>query len=289
MTIVSTLQSLDLLPEERALLNGDLSQLKPDQRANLIVRVCESLGLNPLTRPFEYITLNGKLTFYARKDAMEQLRRIHGVSITKLERETIDGVLVITASASDKSGRTDSSIGAVPIGSAKGEALANVYMKAETKAKRRVTLSICGLGMFDETEVAAIPGAYPVQTSQVPATRLEGSRVSDLGVAAAGESKAPVVAFAPPEPTPEPERAIYDIRPEDIVDDEGDAADRFTLTGWILAAYDLLEMTLAARIKANETYLGYPDLTHRNVRISDLAKLRQNIESSARYQNLVVK
>ena len=32
-------------------------------------------------------------------------------------------------------------------------------MKAETKAKRRVTLSICGLGMLDETEVETIPGA----------------------------------------------------------------------------------------------------------------------------------
>ena len=32
-------------------------------------------------------------------------------------------------------------------------------MKAETKAKRRATLSICGLGLLDETEVSTIPGA----------------------------------------------------------------------------------------------------------------------------------
>jgi hypothetical protein len=30
-------------------------------------------------------------------------------------------------------------------------------MKAETKAKRRVTLSICGLGLLDETEVETVP------------------------------------------------------------------------------------------------------------------------------------
>src|SRR6185312_3719783 len=36
-------------------------------------------------------------------------------------------------------------------------------MKAETKAKRRVTLSICGLGMLDETEVDSIPDARRVQ------------------------------------------------------------------------------------------------------------------------------
>jgi hypothetical protein len=35
-------------------------------------------------------------------------------------------------------------------------------MKAETKAKRRVTLSIAGLGWLDETEADAVPGARPV-------------------------------------------------------------------------------------------------------------------------------
>jgi len=49
-----------------------------------------------------------------------------------------------------------------------GEARANLMMKAETKAKRRVTLSICGLGMLDETEVESLPpaatGAPPEDT-----------------------------------------------------------------------------------------------------------------------------
>jgi hypothetical protein len=35
-----------------------------------------------------------------------------------------------------------------------GEALANAYMKSETKAKRRVTLSIMGLGLLDESEIS---------------------------------------------------------------------------------------------------------------------------------------
>ena len=41
----------------------------------------------------------------------------------------------------------------------KGEALANAMMKAETKAKRRATLSICGLALLDELEVETIPNA----------------------------------------------------------------------------------------------------------------------------------
>ena len=53
---------------EQVVLMGDLVRLTPGQRVNYYRRVCESLGLNYLTRPFEYITLNGKLTLYARRD-----------------------------------------------------------------------------------------------------------------------------------------------------------------------------------------------------------------------------
>jgi hypothetical protein len=71
-------------------------------------------------------------------------------------------VYVVTASGQDRTGRTDTSTGAVTIGTLKGDALANALMKAETKAKRRLTLSICGLGILDETEIETIPDARPV-------------------------------------------------------------------------------------------------------------------------------
>src|SRR5436309_25465 len=73
----------------KLVLQGDLKGLTPEERCQYYARVCESVGLNPLTRPFEYITLNGKLTLYARKDATDQLRNLNGVSIYKLEREQI--------------------------------------------------------------------------------------------------------------------------------------------------------------------------------------------------------
>jgi hypothetical protein len=44
--------------------------------------------------------------------------------------------------------------------------LANCYLKAITKAKRRVTLSLLGLGMLDETEVETIPDAEIVTEQQ---------------------------------------------------------------------------------------------------------------------------
>lgn len=148
---------------EQVLIGGDLSKLTPEQRVSYYKAVCDSVGLNPLTRPFDYITLNGKLTLYAKRDCTDQLRSRPGkeVSVKITDRATIEGVYVVTAQATDKGGRTDESTGAVNIAGLKGDFLANAFMKAETKAKRRVTLSICGLGLLDETEVESIPDARP--------------------------------------------------------------------------------------------------------------------------------
>jgi len=142
------------------MVRGDLTNLTPRQRVTHYKNVCESLKLNPFTKPFDYIVLNSKLVLYARKDATDQLRSLHKVSITGLEQKQIGDLFVVTAQARAADGRTDSAMGAVPVKNVFGEQLANAMMKAETKAKRRVTLSLCGLGMTDETEVDSIPGAY---------------------------------------------------------------------------------------------------------------------------------
>ena len=148
---------------ERVVVGGDLSRLSAGERLLYYRQVCESVGLNPLTRPFQYITLSGRLVLYAARDCTDQLRRLRGVSVEKLERETTEGIYVVTAYLRDKDGRTDSSVGAVPIEGLKGESRANAIMKAETKAKRRGTLSICGLGLLDETEVGSIPEGKVVE------------------------------------------------------------------------------------------------------------------------------
>lgn len=141
---------------EQVLVGGDLSRLSPADRALYYTNICESLGLNALTKPLDYITLNGKMTLYAKRDCTDQLRKINSVSIVIVSREVTEDCYTVTARATDKSGRTDESIGAVPITSVKGEARSNAMMKAETKAKRRVTLSICGMGLLDETEVSNV-------------------------------------------------------------------------------------------------------------------------------------
>ena len=147
---------------QNVLINGDLKDLNDQERVQYYNKVCESVGLNPLTKPFDYIRLSGKETLYAKKDATDQLRKIHGVSCRVTSREEADGLYIVTMGAQDKHGRSDEDIGAVQIAGLRGEAKANAIAKATTKAKRRVTLSICGLGWLDETEVSDIPNVKPV-------------------------------------------------------------------------------------------------------------------------------
>lgn len=141
---------------ESVLIQGDLSHLNPEQRVQHYLNVCRSLDINPNTKPFDYLHLNGKLILYAKRDCTDQLRGRDKVSVRIVSREIVDDLCLVTAQATTPDGRTDESVGAVNIAGLKGEHKANAMMKAETKAKRRVTLSICGLGFSDESEVESI-------------------------------------------------------------------------------------------------------------------------------------
>ncbi len=159
---------------EKVLLGGDLSSLPPAQRVEYYNAVCSGMGLNPLTKPFEYIQLNGKLVLYAGRNCTDQLRSTRNITLSITARERHDDLYVVTARAQMPDGRADESIGAVPLGNLKGEQLANALMRAETKAKRRVTLSICGLSFADESEVSSIPNALPVKVDTETGEIMEG-------------------------------------------------------------------------------------------------------------------
>jgi hypothetical protein len=152
-------ESISLSVAEKALIGGDLSKMSSEERLQYYNAICTSLNLNPLTRPFEYLNLNGKLTLYVRKDATDQLRKNNEIWITLTSKEVIGDMYVVTARARMTNNRIDESTGVVYIKGLGAEQLANAMMKAETKAKRRVTLSICGLGWTDESELDTIPNA----------------------------------------------------------------------------------------------------------------------------------
>lgn len=165
MTQAMTTQGERIL---EVLVSGNLSVLTPPERVEYFERVCASLGLNPLTKPFEFITLNGKLTLYATKACTDQLRQNHGVSIVITDQQQVGDLYMVTVVATDKTGRQDSDMGVVATGALKGENLANAMLKAITKAKRRATLSICGLGMLDETEIEDIPASAKRPPVEMP-------------------------------------------------------------------------------------------------------------------------
>ena len=142
---------------ESIVQRGDLSGLTPPERARFYVQMCEGLGLNPHAQPFAFLRLNGKEVLYATRGATDQLAAIH-----KLNREIIDGPKVIDLAGTKlvyavcrvthPNGRIETATATVPLVDP-----VNVLMKAETKAKRRATLSILGLGVLDEMELETIP------------------------------------------------------------------------------------------------------------------------------------
>jgi CxxC motif-containing protein (DUF1111 family) len=141
---------------EKVVMKGDLSGMTQSQKIQYYHEFCKSLGLNPLTQPFQIINFKGKEVLYATKDCTEQLRKLHNVSIVESKTEEVGDLLITRVKAQNAQGRMDVGTGVVMKKGLYGEALANAIMKAETKAKRRVTLSICGLGILDESETDTI-------------------------------------------------------------------------------------------------------------------------------------
>lgn len=176
--------SLDAL--NALIISGDMSKLNPNQKLAYYHQVCEKSGLNPFTRPFDYMVLNGKQVLYANKGCAEQIRNIKGISISDIKQEMVEDLIVITVQGKDSSGRVDTEMGFAPIyepdtiiyfsdgkkqskanpkagKKLSGDNLGNAILKAMTKAKRRLTLSMAGLGMLDETEVESIAGAQKIK------------------------------------------------------------------------------------------------------------------------------
>lgn len=178
-------QSIDIL--SKVILNGDLSKLSQIERLEYCNIVCKSLGLNPATQPFKFLLLDnpegGKmLVLYATKSCTDQLRAIRKINLEIVGRDfSTDGMYTVTARATSGDGRQDEDVGVVSFKRSKydprqkkkvfydatGDARANLIMKCHTKAKRRVTLSICGLGFIDESEIDSIPNAQIIPENKL--------------------------------------------------------------------------------------------------------------------------
>ena len=165
-------------------IKGDLSKLTAEQKIEYYNWLCKSLGLNPASKPFAVIrTKEGKEVMYALKDATEQLRKIYGVSVVEMTQSFQPDLCITKCRVKDSKGRYDVATGVTPFRqSLSAEEKANAIMKSETKAKRRATLSICGLGMLDESELDTM-GNYESVPLAPPQGMLSSPLVKDVVVA----------------------------------------------------------------------------------------------------------
>jgi hypothetical protein len=138
---------------------GDCSGLNADQKLQYYKARCDAAGLDTRATPFQFIKLQGKDVLYATKSCTDQLTAVHKLTSHIIEQRTEDGIRIVSVRVRNPDGRELDDIGAVSIKGLQGDALCNGLMKAVTKAKRRATLSFCGLGMLDESELETIPAA----------------------------------------------------------------------------------------------------------------------------------
>lgn len=170
----STSTLSDVSPEiaEALILQGDISRLTPAQKTEYAVTLCQKLGLEPLTKPFQVLKFQGKEQLYPLKGATDQLRKQHKISLSVDRTWLENGLYFCQVTGTTPDGRTDSDVGFAIAGGIgedgkeflfRGEALGNALLKAVTKAKRRVTLAMCGLSMLAPEEVQDMPGAMTAE------------------------------------------------------------------------------------------------------------------------------
>lgn len=159
-----------LSPEAlEAMVLGNYAKLDAADRVQLILHRCRSVGLDPAAIPFQFIDLQGRLVMYATKACTDMLRSNRRIDVIKSESKFLeDKVYIVDVMLRDGEGRTDADVGVVNIQGLRGDQLANAIMKAHTKAKRRATLSLCGLGMLDESELETIQGLPPAGQTAIP-------------------------------------------------------------------------------------------------------------------------
>lgn len=186
---------------EDLLFEGDLSKLSAKEKAQYLLKLCHSTGLDPMTQPFTFIAnrKTGKLSLYANKHAAAQLRQVNKVNLKliyagpycsiaelgngefSLGEPINDKLFMVVLRATLKFGKEaeillDYDIGTAWVGGS-GEDLENAFMKAYTKAKRRVSLSICGIGFAEPRDV---DDPVPVQKPSTPVVRDPGGGVGGM-------------------------------------------------------------------------------------------------------------
>lgn len=144
---------------------GDLFRLTNEQRVAHYLNLCESLGVNALSLPFQWIEFKENenaapvLQLYFKPSGAAQLLRNHHVSVHYPRKEIVGELFVVEAVGRAPDGRTGSASKYVPLtgkyGRLTGRNLANAFMKAETGALRRLAVAMFGIAAGPDADEAA--------------------------------------------------------------------------------------------------------------------------------------
>lgn len=132
--------------------NRDTAGLRPEHRGALLNELARALKLNPLTKPVIFLKTGQGESIYVTRQGADQI-----AARLKLNREVIEGpdarkignieVAFCRVRVTAPDGRSETSTATLAFSDP-----AMILMKVETKAKRRATLSIAGLGMLSEED-----------------------------------------------------------------------------------------------------------------------------------------
>jgi hypothetical protein len=151
MTALATIEQKQENILGQLITKGNLAMLSEQNRIDYYYMMCDRYGLDPLSKPFDYITTKTRdgevISLYPNTRAAAQMRANQGISVEISARQLIgDDVYMVTAKAIRRDGTYEECAGCVPIYKDMApQAKANAYMKAETAARRRATIAACGM------------------------------------------------------------------------------------------------------------------------------------------------
>jgi hypothetical protein len=151
------------------MLHGDVTSLTDANRVALIIAICKHIGIDPIERPFLLITEKGRVILYAARGCAAALCRTRKISRALVSRVVVEiagykFIECVVRATMVEDGRVQDGIGVVPLLVYDKDTkqyrepdpieLANLCMKAHTKANRRAALDAVGLGIPDESELS---------------------------------------------------------------------------------------------------------------------------------------
>jgi len=149
---------------------GDIGRMTDEQKLIYYKHECDRMGLDPMARPLEFISLQGKLTLYAKRIAGDMLAAKHNVTVQILEGPEVRDfggtkVLFVKTRAALPAGRYVDDVGAKPLAD-----VAVQIMKCVTVSHRRATLRLCGWGGPTEDEISDLPPEVNPRGDREPVT-----------------------------------------------------------------------------------------------------------------------